>query len=124
MTRPLPLRALALSLALFCAQGLPLAAQTADQTPADPPAAEGEMGEGLDLMGKGAQMLLRGLLSQMQPALDEMGLALAEIEPVLRDLVQMIGDIRNYHAPEMLPNGDIILRRKVPLAPPEGEVEL
>ncbi len=108
---------------------MPLAA------PAQEPAPEaGEIDQGLDLLGKGAQLLFRGLMAEMQPALDEMGLALAEIEPVLRDLVQMIGDIRNYHPPEMLPNGDIILRRKVPLAPsepgaepgtePEGEIEL
>jgi hypothetical protein len=26
----------------------------------------------------------------------------------------MIGDLRNYHPPEKLPNGDIIIRRKTP----------
>jgi hypothetical protein len=37
----------------------------------------------------------------------------------------MIGDVRNYHAPEMLPNGDIIIRRRVPVAdPPDDEVEI
>ena len=39
-----------------------------------------------------------------------------------------IDDIRNYHPPEVLPNGDIIIRRKTPAelaAPPaEGEIDL
>jgi hypothetical protein len=34
----------------------------------------------------------------------------------------MIGDVRNYHAPEMLPNGDIIIRRRVPAPAPEIEL--
>jgi hypothetical protein len=33
---------------------------------------------------------------------------------MLRELSAMIGDIGNYHAPEMMPNGDIIIRRKLP----------
>ena len=70
-------------------------------------------------MERGAKMLLDGLMSEMAPALDKMGRALSEIEPALRemqpalrDLIMELGDIRYYHAPEKLPNGDIIIRRK------------
>ncbi len=75
--------------------------------------------EGWTLMERGAKLLLEGLMSEMEPALDGMGQALADIEPALRemqpallDLIGLLGDLRYYHAPEKLPNGDIILRRK------------
>lgn len=96
---------------------------TAQDTPAPPP--DAGMEEGLDLMEEGAKLLLRGLMSKMEPAIDEMGKALTEVEPAVNELMRMIGDFRNYHAPEMLPNGDIIIRRKTPLEPePQGEIEL
>lgn len=93
-------------------------------TPKAPPA---EVDEGFDLMEEGAKLLLRGLLSEMEPALDEMGKAMEEMAPAIRELVEMMGDIRNYHAPEMLPNGDIIIRRKTPaerIAPDGPQIEL
>lgn len=80
--------------------------------------------EGTSLMEQGARLFMRGLMSEMEPALDEMGRALQEIEPALREmgpalkqLVDLMGDVRNYDAPERMPNGDIIIRRK-PGAPP------
>lgn len=83
--------------------------QGADE--ATPPESEqGEMGEGLSLIDKGARMLLRGLM--------------AELEPALRDLGSAMDDLSAYHTPEILPNGDIIIRRKVPLTPPPGEDEV
>ncbi|MFN3936956.1 MAG: AAA+ family ATPase [Gemmobacter sp.] len=101
-----------------------LAAPVAAEGPA--PDAPGEIEQGADLLEQGARLLLRGLLAEIEPTMREMGSALAELEPAMRDLARMIGDIRNYHAPEMLPNGDIILRRKVPLVPDEplGEIDL
>lgn len=63
-------------------------------------------------MEEGAKLLLKGLMSSMEPAMDDMGRALTQMEPALRDLMAMMGDIGNYHAPEMLENGDIIIRRK------------
>ena len=74
-----------------------------------------DMEEGFSLLEEGTKLLLRGLLSEMEPALRELEGALRELDA--------------YHAPEVLPNGDIIIRRKVPLEPaPDtgegGEVEL
>ncbi len=95
-----------------------------------PPEPEGEVGEGLSLLEEGAKLLLRGLMQEMEPALQGMAEGMEEfagaVEPMLRDLSRMMGDLSNYHAPEMLPNGDIIIRRKLPLVPegPAGDVEI
>ncbi len=95
--------------------------------------------KGLSLMEEGARMLLRGLMSEMEPAMEDLkGLAedmqpalrqfVDEMGPAMTDLLGKIDDVTAYHPPEMLPNGDIIMRRKVPLlpdAPQEGnEIEL
>ena len=74
-----------------------------------------EEGEGLNLMEEAMRLFMQGLLAEMEPALDD-----------LRDLV---GKIDSYHAPEILPNGDILIRRKSAEemeldAPEEGEVDL
>lgn len=67
-----------------------------------------DMAEGLDLLSEGTRLLLRGLVDEMEPA--------------LRELQGLVDDLGAYHPPEMLPNGDIILRRKTPLEPGgEGE---
>ncbi|MDT8855295.1 AAA+ family ATPase [Paracoccaceae bacterium Fryx2] len=96
------------------------------QEVAPPPAAEED---GLSLMERGAKLLFRGLMSEMEPALDGMAEAMAEMKPAVQALAAMIDDLQNYHAPEKLPNGDIIIRRKLPteIAPvvPRGpEVDL
>ncbi|MFN3144064.1 MAG: hypothetical protein ACE368_01845 [Paracoccaceae bacterium] len=74
----------------------------------------GDFKEGMDLLSQGTRLLFQGLLS--------------EIEPALRELEGALNDLNAYHPPEVLPNGDIILRRKTPLqpAPPAegGEIEL
>lgn len=109
-----------MALALCLALAAPAQAQEAT------PAPETDLEQGFDLLGEGARLLFRGLMAEMEPALQEMGEQLKAMEPMLRSLAEMIGDIRNYEAPEKLPNGDIIIRRKPdPDAPaPEGEVEL
>jgi hypothetical protein len=46
------------------------------------------------------------------------------IAPMLDTLGAMIGDLPEYEAPEILPNGDIIIRRKPSEAPsPEVPAE-
>jgi len=83
---------------------------------AGPAAAQNsDVEDGFDLLSEGTRLLLRGLLDQMEPAL-------RELEGVLQDLDA-------YHAPEVLPNGDIIIRRKRPdagLPEPgeDGEIEI
>ncbi|WP_299045553.1 hypothetical protein [uncultured Tateyamaria sp.] len=80
---------------------------------------------GQSLMERGAQMLLEGLMREMEPAMDglqdmakEFGPALrdftAQMGPALRGLLEEVEDWSVYHPPEMLENGDIIIRRKAP----------
>ena len=99
-----------------------------------------DAGDGFSLMEEGARLLMRGLMTEMEPAIDDlregfadMGPAFAEfaqsVGPAFADLLNQVDDFSNYEAPEFLPNGDIIVRRK-PDAPawepdPEtGEIEL
>ena len=81
------------------------------------PDAESDFGQGFSLLEEGTRLLLRGLMSEMEPALRELQGALQELDA--------------YHPPELLPNGDIIIRRKLPVPPghtpevgPDGETEL
>ena len=47
--------------------------------------------------------------SELQGALRDL---LKSFEPVAKELDQMMRDLPRYESPEMLPNGDIIIRRK------------
>lgn len=92
--------------------------------------------DGLSLMERGAELLLEGLMREMEPAMDDLQGLFEEMEPALRTFVDEMGpalaellgkidDISAYHPPEMLPNGDIIIRRKSPLeTEDEGEIEI
>ena len=117
--------------ALAVMTAMPLAAQEADSVETD---------EGFSLMEQGAKLLLRGLMTEMEPAIEElkgmsdemseaMAIFTAEMGPALAEMMTKIDDMRNYDAPEILPSGDIIIRRK-PDAPayvidPEtGEIDL
>jgi hypothetical protein len=108
----------------------------AEDAPAAPPAED----DGFSLMEEGMKLVMRGMMTEMQPALDEMGKALDEMEPHLKELgpklqqlIALIDNIKNYDAPVMLPNGDILIRRNAPLMPkpdslpqpgPNGEIDL
>lgn len=90
---------------------------------------------GTTLMERGMQLFIEGLLQEMEPALDDLqGLAedfgpalnnfASEMGPALRELLQKVEDWSAYEPPEILPNGDIIIRRKKdrPIEPePENE---
>ncbi|MEN8894449.1 hypothetical protein [Planktotalea arctica] len=119
------MKQIALTAALALALALP--AQAEDTAPKT----------GLSLMEQGARLLFEGLMEEMEPALREMEGLSEQLEPALRgfvqnmgpalgDLLEQVEDFSKYHAPEILPNGDIIMRRKSveDLELPEGEVEL
>jgi hypothetical protein len=87
-----------------------------------------EPDSGLSLMERGAQMFFEGLMREVEPTLRDLEGVMREMEPALKDFVDKMGpalttllgkvdDLANYDPPEMLPNGDIILRRK-PAVPP------
>jgi hypothetical protein len=123
------------TLALILTLGLPagLAPPAAAETPSQ--SAPGATDEGFSLIEEGAKLILRQMIETMEPELDKArkGLteALAEWEPALRDLAGKVGDLSAYHPPMMLPNGDIIIRRKRVFGPempgsvgPDGQVDL
>lgn len=55
-----------------------------------------------------AQTLLKSWADELGPKLEELG-------PALENLATKLGDLNAYHPPEVLENGDIIIRRKTPL---------
>jgi len=71
---------------------------------------EGETGR--DLMAEALRLFMQGFMAEMEPALE--------------DLQGFVEDLNAYHPPEVLPNGDIIIRRKTPeeMGEPEGDIEL
>lgn len=86
--------------------------------------------EGMSLMERGARLFMEGMMREMEPALEGLGELgpmfrdfAQEMGPALRDLIEEVEDWSVYHPPEMLPNGDIIIRRKEPVeeAPPPQE---
>ncbi|WP_306155382.1 hypothetical protein [Roseovarius sp. MMSF_3281] len=115
----------ALSVAVSLAS--PLAAQESDE-------------DGMALMERGAQMFFEGIMREMEPAMKDLeGLAermgpglkgfVDEMGPAFAELMEQIDDLSAYHPPEMLPNGDIILRKKtldeMEKAPlDDGEIEI
>jgi hypothetical protein len=92
----------AIALTLCLGLALPAAAQDTGEGGAT------DMDEGFSLLEEGTRLLLRGLM--------------AEMEPALRELQGALQNLDAYHPPEVLPNGDIIIRRKEPReAAPETE---
>lgn len=88
-----------------------------------PLTAQAEEDRGLTLMERGAQMFMEGILKEMEPAMDDLsGMAeqigpglrgfVQDMGPKLRDILGQVEDWSVYEAPEILPNGDIIIRRK------------
>lgn len=53
---------------------------------------------------------LRGTEDALRQFLDE-------VQPDLETLLRQIGRLPSYHTPEILPNGDILIRRRQPAAP-------
>lgn len=120
------IRPLVTALFITSLGALPLSAQDAEED------------EGRSLMEEGARLFLEGIQREMGPALDDLRGMTEEMEPALRqfieemgpalsELMAKVGDLSAYHAPEVLPNGDIIIRRKTPQETeplPEGEIEL
>jgi hypothetical protein len=87
------------------------------------------------LMERGAKQFFEGLMQEMAPALDELTQLMEEAGPALQSFMAQMGpklgavleeveDWSLYEAPEVQPNGDIIIRRKpeAPAVTPEEEM--
>jgi hypothetical protein len=88
------------------------------------PAAVAEDTEAPGLMERGAQQFLEGLLKEMEPALKGMEDFVAQMGPALTELMREVEDWANYLPPEVLPNGDIIIRRKPQTVPTPQEPDI
>lgn len=85
---------------------------------------DGEVEQGFSLMEEGAKLLFRGIIDEMEPAIDDFKGMAKELEPALELLATKMGpalleimnrldSVRYYESPEILPNGDIIIRRSL-----------
>lgn len=106
-------------------------------TVAAAPMAAQDIDEGASLMEQGARIFMEGMLQELDPALKdfadlamnfgpELDRMVREFGPAIENLLRVIDDFDNYMPPEILPNGDIIIRRK-PDAPdyvPGDEIEI
>jgi hypothetical protein len=86
------------------------------------------------LMERGAEMFMEGLMQEMAPAMDDFRSFAEDIAPMFEEMSAEMGaafaqlfkeldSISNYELPEILPNGDIIIRRSPdapPYVPPKG----
>ncbi|MEL7025623.1 MAG: hypothetical protein AAGO57_00135 [Pseudomonadota bacterium] len=81
--------------------------------PAVVAAEESDFDRGMGLLEEGTKLFFQGLIAEIGPRMDE--------------LEDALDNLSGYHAPEILPNGDIIIRRKQPVerdALQDGEIEL
>jgi hypothetical protein len=91
--------------------------------------------DGRSLMERGAELFLEGLQREMAPTLRDLSEFADQLAPSLRsfwvqmgpaisELADKVEDWSAYHPPEILPNGDIIIRKKQPKPePPATEAE-
>jgi hypothetical protein len=93
---------------LLLAGGLALAPAVAlsqdDTTPGPNP----DLSQGAEKLSEGLKLLFQGLMVEGQEGWAKLG--------------DWLEDMNAYEAPERLPNGDIIIRRRVPLPPDETEI--
>lgn len=81
-----------------------------------------DLEEGMDMMSEGARRLLDGLVGEVEPRMRDLADTLRQFNFEQLDLE----DLGAYHPPEVLPNGDIIIRRKRPAddaTPMDDEIE-
>ncbi|MGY6694726.1 MAG: hypothetical protein ACXIUW_01700 [Roseinatronobacter sp.] len=57
---------------------------------------------------------LRGFLAEVEPQLRDLEQGLTALEPELQRFLSELRGMAQYHAPEFLPNGDILIRRRQP----------
>lgn len=72
----------------------------------DPPAGEG--------LFPFMERFLRDFMTEAEPQLRELERGLTELEPELDRFLGRMRDMTQYHPPEVLPNGDILIRRRQP----------
>lgn len=136
MTRQSRRTLVGVCLALAAAGPAPAQEVDPDAPPGLPPGYDTTPYADGELMRRGVELFLRGFMAELDPAMRQM----TEMLEAWRLEDFTVGDLSAYHPPEMLPNGDIILRRRTPpdadpgvpplrrpdplAVPPDDEVEL
>ncbi|OWU73045.1 hypothetical protein ATO3_15140 [Marinibacterium profundimaris] len=82
---------------------------------------DGAPRDGIDRFFDGLRDGMDGALGTLENWTEEVGPAMRsfmeEMGPALAEMMDEVKDWSRYEAPEMLPNGDIIIRRKPEVAP-------
>lgn len=115
------------SLGAFLALAAPAIAQNPGQTPPDSPPPDCPLFDPdcqrlprlFQDLERDLGPLFRDLERDVAPLLEGFG---RRMEPYLRELAEMLGDLNRWEAPEILPNGDILIRRR-PAPPPDQPPE-
>ena len=63
----------------------------------------------LDEWSERTEDMMRELMDEIGPEMERM---MTDIVPQLQELSELLGGMVHYEMPEILPNGDIIIRRK------------
>ncbi len=101
---------------VFC---ISFAAPLRAEPDASPPAEDGLAQPFFDLM----ERMLRGFMTEIEPQLRDLERGLDALEPQVQNFLDQMRGMTQYHPPEVLPNGDILLRRRAPdeIAPPPDD---
>ena len=86
---------------------------------------------GPSLMEQGMELFFEGLREEMAPALDDLQQLADDFAPAMQGFLRQMGpalaeisaeveDWSTYERPEILPNGDIIIRKKPSDSEPDG----
>lgn len=98
------MRRVMLSFLLAVSLALPVQAQDSPSPPAeDAPA--------LPLFDFFERML-RGFITEIEPQMREFERGFEALEPELQGFLERLRGMAQYHPPEVLPNGDILIRRR------------
>lgn len=98
----------ALPVIVLLAISAPVVAQTDAQTDALPPASESAEPSFMDFLDR----MLRGFMTEVEPQMRDLERGLEALEPELQGFLDRMRDMTRYHPPEVLPNGDILIRRR------------
>lgn len=58
------------------------------------------------------ERMLRDFLTEAEPQLRALERGFTELEPELNQFLDRMRDMTQFHPPEVLPNGDILIRRR------------
>lgn len=58
------------------------------------------------------ERMLRGFMTEVEPQMRELERGFEALEPELQGFLERLRGMTQYHPPEVLPNGDILIRRR------------